>query len=280
MPVLDFILNCACLLLWLNWRSRGLAAPERVAGVALISTLRRTRSAPGERWLSPLVLLAILLVRAILYAQIGSTTHWTPRLTLEPLVLHFRSDHFSRMLLFSVLGFLQWLAGFYFSLLLLAAVNRRGSNQDSWLALVRAHLGRAAKLPAWLQLLLPAAVTFVCWMFVGPLLSAMQIQLPAGSFRHLAGQSFVIALGAWLLWQYVAAGVLVLHIVSSYVYLGRAALWNFAGLTARNLLRPVAWLPLRIGKIDLVPVLALAAVVLAALFAPHLLRAIYVKLPL
>ena len=280
MNVFDFILNCACLLLWLNWRSRGIGAPSRTSGIALISTLKRTRATPGERWVSPVVLLAILFVRAILYWQIGSTNHWSPRLTLEPLALHFRSDVFSRMLLFSALGFLLWLAGFYFSLLLVAAVNRRAPANDSWLALVRAHLGGAAKLPAWVLLLLPLVITFAFWMLVGPLLSAMKVQQPANSFRHLAEQALVIALGAWLLWQYVLAGILGLHIVSSYVYLGRAPLWNFVGGTVRNLLRPVAWLPLRIGKFDLVPVLALAAVVLIAIFTPRLLAALYMKLPL
>ena len=68
-----------------------------------------------------------------------------------------------------------------------------------------------------------------------------------------------------------------LYVVSSYVYLGRAPLWNFVGGTARNLLRPVARLPLRMGKIDLVPVLALAAVVLLAIFVPRLLAALYMK---
>ena len=170
MNVFDFILNCACLLLWLNWRSRGLAAPVRVTGIALVSTLKRTRSSSSERWVSPAVLVAILFVRAIIYWQAGSALHWTPRLSLQAIVLSFRGDLFSRMLLYSLLGFLQWLAAFYISLLLLAAVNRRDANNDPWPALVRAHLGRAAALPGWLMLLMPAAIAFCSWIFVGPLL--------------------------------------------------------------------------------------------------------------
>ena len=279
MAVLDIILNCACLLLWLNWRSRGLAAPVRVTGIALVSTLKRTRSASSERWVSPAVLVTILFVRAIIYWQIGSVAHWTPRLSLEAIVLSFRGDMFSRMLLYSLLGFLQCLAAFCFSLLLLAAVNRRDAVNDPWLALVRAHLGRAAALPGWLLLLLPAAITFCFWLIAGPLLGVMAVQLPAGSFRQLVEQAFVIALGSWLLWQYVLVGLLVLHIVSSYVYLGSAPFWNFLNTTARNLLRPASSLPLRVGKIDLVPILALAVVVTIAVFTPRLLAALYMKLP-
>lgn len=280
MSVLDFILNCAGLLLWLNWRSRGLSGPGRAAGIALISTLRRAETQRGDAWVAPVVLASVLFLRAVFYWQIGPALGWLPRLPLGAIVLHFRSDMFMRMLVFSLLGFLLFLAVFYFSLLLLAGTSQPSNKSDPWVGWVRAHLGPVARLPGWLQLLLPPVITFCFWIIIGPLLGLMGVQALAVSFRHLVEQAAVIGLGAWLGWQFLILAVLVLHMISSYVYLGNAPFWNLITITGQNLLRPLAALPLRAGKIDFAPVLALAVVLLAAFFVPPLLVWLYARLPI
>lgn len=277
MSVLDFILNCACLLLWLNWRSRGLINIPRSPGIALVGTLKRAERRPAERWPSSVVLAVVLVARAILYSQLGASLHWTPSFSFGPIALHFRSDMFTRMFLFSLLGFLLFLAAFYFSLLLIAAVNHAPASNDRWSTLVRAHLGPLARWPAWLMLLTPVLITFLFWLATGSLFGAMKLSMPPKSFRQLVEQAAVIGLSAWLLWQYVIAAVLVLHVVSSYVYFGNEPFWNFMGPTARGLLRPLAWLPLRLGKIDLTPLLALGLLVLIVIFAPRGLGWLYGK---
>ena len=280
MSVLDFILNCVGLIVWLNWRSQGLSGPGQASGIALISTLRRAENHRRSPWTVPLILVAGLLLRAIFYWQIGPALGWLPRLPLGAIVLHFRSDMFTRMFVFSLLSFLLFLAVFYFSLLLLAGLSRPSGPAAPWSAWVRAHLGPAARLPGWLLLLLPPAVTFCAWILLGPLLGWMQVQAGAVSLRHLVEQAVVIGLASWLCWQFFVIAVLVLHVVSSYVYLGNAPFWNLITLTAQSLLRPLAWLPLRAGRIDFAPVFALAVVVLAAVFVPSLLVWLYARLPL
>lgn len=280
MSVLDFILNCVGLLLWLNWRSQGLSGPGQASGIALISTLRRAETHRRSAWMVPLILVAGLVLRAIFYWQIGPALGWLPRLPLGAIVLHFRSDMFTRMFVFSVLSFLLFLALFYFSLLLLAGLSRPSGPAAPWSAWVRAHLGPAARLPGWLLLLLPPVITFCAWILLGPFLGWMQVQAWAASLRHLLEQAVVIGLASWLCWQFFLIAVLLLHVVSSYVYLGNAPFWNLITLTAQRLLRPLSWLPLRAGKIDFAPVLALTLVVLVAYFVPPLLAALYVRLPL
>ena len=280
MSVLDFILNCAGLLLWLNWRSRGLSGPGRAAGIALISTLRRAETQRRDAWVAPLILVSVLFLRAVFYWQIGPALGWLPRLPLGAIVLHFRSDMFMRMLIFSLLGFLLFLAVFYFSLLLLAGTSQPSHKSDPWVGWVRAHLGPGARLPGWLQLLLPPVITFCFWIIIGPLLGLMGVQASAVSFRHLMEQAVVISLGAWLGWQFLIMAVLVLHMISSYVYLGNAPFWNLITITGQNLLRPLAALPLRAGRIDFAPVLALAVVLLAACFVPQVLVWLYARLPI
>lgn len=275
MPVIDIILNCVCLLLWLNWRSRRMINVPRVPGLALIGTLTRAGASAPERWTSPLALLVILLLRAVIYAQVGHSARWHPQISVAAFVLPFRPDLFPHMLAYSLLNFLLCAGAFYFSLLLVAGVNRGASPADSWTALARMHLGVLGRCPGWLCLVAPFVTVLLFWMLTGPLLAFMAIHAPIRSFNHLLVQSAIVGLGGWLLWQYLIVIVLLLHLVSSYVFLGNAPVWSFVAATARGLLRPLAPLPLRIGKIDLRPPFALAAAVTLALHVPRGLAWLY-----
>lgn len=275
MPVLDFILNCAALLLWLNGRSRRLTNLPSVPGIALIATLKSAQRRPAERWPSHLVLAALLIGRAILYWQIGTSARWLPVIPLGPITLHFRTDLFLPMLLFSLLGFGLFLAVFYFSLLLLAAVQSRTVNNNPWPALVRAHLGPLARWPAPLLVLVPFAVAFLFWLAGGPVFGWLRLAASAVSFVQLSQQALIIGLSAWLPWAYLIGAVLALNFVSSYVYFGRAPFWNFLDATARQFLRPLAPLPLRFGKLDLAPLLGLAAMIAIIIYAPRGLTWLY-----
>ncbi len=278
MPVLDFILNCAALLLWLNGRSRRLTNLPSVPGIALIATLKSAQRQPTKRWPSHLALAVLLSARALLYWQVGTSARWMPSLPLGPITLHFRNDMFMPMLLFSLLGFLLFLAVFYFSLALLAVVPRGATDSNPWPALVRAHLGLLARWPAPVLVLMPFVVAFVFWLALGPVFGWLQLAAPAASFTHLAKQALVIGLSAWLPWAHLVAGVLALHFVASYVYFGRAPFWNFLHAAARQFLRPLAALPLRLGKLDLTPLLGLGLLIAIIIFAPRGLTWLYQQL--
>jgi uncharacterized protein YggT (Ycf19 family) len=275
----DFALNCAALLLWLNWRSRGLTIP-RAAGIALVSTLRRAEPAQRDRWISPATLAAILFVRAFVYWQMGPGWHWTPRLSMAAITVPFRSDNLGRMLLFSLLSFLVFTAGCYFCVLLLSAVNRSVPSAESWQGLVRALLGPVERLPGWLKLLLPFVMGVLFWLGAGPLLTAIGVQIPVSSFGHRLQEALLIGIGAWLSWKWLIAFVIVLHIITTYVYLGSSPFWKYVTDTARNLLRPLAAVPLRVGRFDFVPVVALAIMFALAEFLGSWLPKMYAKLPL
>ena len=71
MSLIDFILNVAGLLLWLNWRSV-FADPFATATPSTLSgTLRRAQPRQVQRWHFPAAMAALLLVRAFFYQQIG-----------------------------------------------------------------------------------------------------------------------------------------------------------------------------------------------------------------
>jgi uncharacterized protein YggT (Ycf19 family) len=282
MAAVHLILNCICLLLWLNWRSKGLhAIPNRPPALSLIGTLRRAGGSPQERWSSSVMLLGALLLRAFFYDQAASNLRWVPQISLMGFVLHFRpkpGDHYSYMLVFSIISFLIFLGAFSFCVLLIAAVNGKDGEANYWNAFVRAYPGILGRLPSSACLLLPFVLGFVFWLAIGFFLALIQVHQPIRSFAQLCGQATVVGLASWLVWGYAIGAVLILHVLSSYVYFGNAPFWSFISITARNLLRPLSSLPLRFGKVDLAPLLALALLGVLAWWAPAGLEWIYRRL--
>ena len=83
-----------------------------------------------------------------------------------------------------------------------------------------------------------------------------------------------------LSWSHLLAGILLLHLINSYVHLGEHPVWAFIHSLARTFLSPFRRLPLQVGKVDLTPVIALAAVYLLARGGEHLLVLLNRRLPL
>ena len=168
MSLIDFILNVAGLLLWLNWRAvpTPRVAPPGTTGLGL----PRREDPPRARWRYLLGLLALLLGRAVFYWQAGSGLKWDPGIRLSAIALLFRSDLPGRMLLFSFFSFGAALGFFYLCLLLLSSVNAPVSDADPAQRLVRLHLGRLERWPNAVKLLLPLLVTTALWCALNPLL--------------------------------------------------------------------------------------------------------------
>ena len=88
----------------------------------------------------------------------------------------------------------------------------------------------------------------------------------------------VLGLAAYLALKFFLVGILALHLFSSYVYLGELPLWSFVNTTAHGLLRPLQWLPLRAGRMDFAPVLAMVLLLLTAPFSQRGLTQIFQRL--
>jgi len=280
MSLIDFILNLACLGLWLSWRSTSFDPLVKTSAASLVGALKRAEPRRVRKWHYLAALAGLLVVRALLYWGIGSAVNWVPNLRLGAIAIFFRSDLLGRMLLFSGLSFVVTLIVCYLWLLLLSLVNQRVANEDPVLRLVRLHLGWIELWPWALKLLLPLFVAATAWLAINPLLTRFSLVQPAISGAHRLEQAAVIGLGAYLAWKYLIGGVLLLWLLTTYVYLGGGAFWNFVSLTGRNLLLPLRWAPLRIGKVDFAPVVAIAVVFFASEQAERGLTLLYARLPL
>jgi hypothetical protein len=277
---IDSILNVVCLLLWLSWRSSRFDPLVRTSVSSLAGTLRRAEPSRVRRWQFLVVLGLLLVARAIGYWQIGSAVDWTPKLALGAISVSFRSDYLSRMLLFSALGFAVTLAFFYIWLLLLSFVNGAGGGTEVFQKFVRIQLGRLDGWPRIAKVLLPLVVISAVWLALHPLLTSLRIIPAASSAMHRVEQAATVGLGAYLSLKYLIAGVLCLYVVNSYLFLGKHPLWDYVSLTGQNLLVPLRYLPLRIGKLDLAPLFGIAVVLVAGHWAESGLTALYRQLPI
>ena len=82
MSSVDFILNIVGLLLWFNWRGARFDPFNRGMPATLTGTLRRAEPLRFKQWFLPIILIALLAIRALFYAQLGPAVAWTPALDL------------------------------------------------------------------------------------------------------------------------------------------------------------------------------------------------------
>jgi uncharacterized protein YggT (Ycf19 family) len=277
MALIDFILNLAGLLLWLNWRSVRFDPLGKRTPATLIGTLRRAGPQHWRRWHLLAALGGLLLLRAVFYWQIGSAAHWTGALNLSVITLSFRSDFFARMLWFSIFSFGLTLGMFYLWLLLLSIL--AGPEPSSFHRLVRMQLGRIDGWPRGVKFLLPLMVMATFWWLATWLLAWLQIIPQPVSAAHRIEAALIVGLNSYLIWKYVIGALLVLHLLNSYIYFGKHPFWNYVNAEARTLLSPLRAVPLQAGKADFAPVVGLALVFLVAELAGRGLFFLYGRLP-
>ncbi|MGA2789042.1 MAG: hypothetical protein ABSF60_16100 [Verrucomicrobiota bacterium] len=283
MALIDFILNLAGLLLWLNWRSVRFDPLGRRTPATLIGTLRRAEPSRLRRWHLLAALGGLLLLRAGIYWQIGSASNWAGKLDLGITALSFSSNlsgpmlSFLRMLLFSIFSFGLMLGVFYLWLLLLSIL--AGPDPLPFHRLVRMPLGGMDRWGRGVKFLLPLTVTAACWWLASWLLAWLQVIPEPVSPAHRIEEALAIGLGSYLAWKYLISALLVLHLLNSYIYFGKHPFWAYVNAEAQTLLSPLRRVPLRAGRVDFAPVVEIALVFLAAELAGRGLVLLYGKLP-
>src|ERR1041384_7210298 len=162
---IDFILNVAGLLLWLNWRSIRLDPFNRGVPATLAGTVRRAEPMRLKRWHFLAALGALLFIRAWFYEHIGAASNWTPKLNLTVVTPAFPlvnrgHDFFLSALIFSLASFFRLLVIVYVWLLTIAILNRRETNPDPLQKLLLVQLGKVGRWPVLIQLIFSVVATF------------------------------------------------------------------------------------------------------------------------
>ena len=192
MALIDFILNLAGLLLWLNWRSVRFDPLGKRTPATLIGTLRRAEPRRLRRWHLLAALGGLLLLRAVILladrfggqAGLGGHTGSGRRRAFLPQRFVCRG-----CCLFSIFSFGLMLGMFYLWLLLLSIL--AGPEPLPFHRLVRMPLGGIDRWPRWVKFLLPLMVTAAFWWLASWLLAWLQVipatRLAGASHRRIAG---------------------------------------------------------------------------------------------
>lgn len=279
MDYVDFILNLAGLLLWIKWRSLPFDPIHKRTPATLIGTLRRAAPSHFRRWHLLTGIGLLLALRALFYWQIGPAAHWTGKLDLGVITLSFRSDLFARALSFSIFSFGRTLGIVYLWLLLLSLLAGRTAKDEPVHRLVRMPLGGVDGWPGWAKIVSPFAITALLWWLASWLLAWLGIIPEPVSALHRIEESLVVGLGSYLAWKLVAAALLGLHLLNTYIYFGRHPVWNYVNATAQTVLAPLRKIPLRAGRVDFAPVVGIAIIFFAAGLAGRGLGWLYARLP-
>ncbi|MGC3957849.1 MAG: YggT family protein [Verrucomicrobiota bacterium] len=271
MGLLDFILNLVGLLLWFNWRAARFDPLSVSRPATLAGTIRRAEKTAFKRWHLPFALLGLLILRVPLYMEFGSALNWTGKIDVGTISLPFKSNvtSFVPMLLYSFYSFGVMLAVFLIWVLLLSAVKSEAAETDSLRQLLQLHLGKVERWSRVTKLLLPLlALTPIWWMASWPLTFYGIMPAPSGMLARLL-QALLVGVGSYLAWKFLLIGIFALYFVSSYVFFGRQPFWQHLDLIARQLLAPLRRLPLRLGKLDLAPLVGIILVFGIAFITEH-----------
>ena len=271
MDLIDFILNIAALLLWLSWRAALYDPLTTATPATLAGTLRRAGPRPFRRWHFLLALAVLLLLRAEFYHLLGPALNWTATLNLGTTRLAFRCDARALMLLYAALSFGLGL-GMFLLWLLVFSLLARGSETAPPIRLARTQLGRFARWSTWKKLLLPLVAGFTIWWLLSWPLSAWGLVPRSPTEGARLAQAALVGLGCYLAAKYVLVALLGLHLLHNHIYFGRHPVWNFVDLAARRLLRPLHFIPLRIGKVNLAPLVGIVLVLACAHALEHGVR--------
>ncbi len=274
---LDLLLNASALLLWLNWRIYRLSTKTITSHTWLGGALRQTEVSKIGSWLSLWAIPPLLVLRATLYRHLGSAINWTAQLNLYVVVLPFHSQIGQRMLFYSFLSFGWFLLKFYVWLLVISVTNRNDHEPGPILKFIRVQLGRVERWPVAVKLALPVLAVMLVWLLVTPSLVSMGIVPATTSRLQTIEHGAVLGLAAYLSATHLLAGLIFLHLLNTYLYLGDYAIWQFVTTTVRRVLKPL-W-GVRIGKVDLAPVLGLVIIVAAGHFADLGIVQLYERVP-
>ena len=233
-----------------------------------MGTLKKTEPARFKGWQFLAGLVLLLLIRAVVYWELGSPADWTPKLNLGFVILAFRSQTFTTVALYSFLSYLRFHVIFYFWLLLMTAVTHSTATPDAITRLLRLHIGRIARWPGPVQVLVPSLFAIGSWFALHSLLVHSGVTDRVNSPAHLAGQALLIGTALCFSLKYLLPVLLILHLINSYVFLGNNPFWDFVSNTSRALLSPLTRLPLRVGRVDLTPLAAAILVLLLLHWLP------------
>ena len=254
MGILNLFLDLAAVSLWLSWRGFGSVPTRRPAGT-LGANLRPVDVRVPRRFVQLAGFLGLVIGRAILYSQLGDGVSWVALWSPGAVTIAFRSDSFSRMLLYSGLSAVSAVILAYSWLIALSGLSNVKKDPDPISRALRDELKPLSGLPFGLWLVFPILAATLLWLVSAPLISKVAMGPPFRSFALLVEQSVVVGFGILPSLRIPLMAVVFFKGLAEFVYFGVHPFWAFVEQAGGRLCRPLAWF--RIGRVDLAPIATL-----------------------
>lgn len=253
MEIINSILN---LLGWLLWAAAFVFPRYDVASsqpLSLLSTLRAETPHTRHRVLLIGGLILLLGGRAFLYWNFSSGNALLFSDFGIIVKSKFQTDSLWQMIAYSTSSFLHFLYIYYVWVLCLSMSVKQNSKAASIQNLINQQLGIGARWHSGMKIMIGGMIGIGLWFGIGMILISIKV-LPEWSLGNLLLQSSLRIASFWLSFLFVILGVIGLHFINSYVYLGEKALWNFIDETAKLYLSIFRRLPLVVGRFDFAPI--------------------------
>jgi uncharacterized protein YggT (Ycf19 family) len=238
----------------------------------LMGTLRPAAPKRIRPWHLLVFIVVILLLRAVLYWWVGSAAGWTAKLDFGVTVLPFRSGWFAHIVVYSFCSFGLAFGTLYLCLLPLSLL----AGPEPINRLVKIPLGSVDDWPRWAKIILPLIVTAIFWWLASWLFCWLKIMPPPVAAAQRFEQAIVIGLDSYLMWRFPLGVLLLLHLLSSYIYFGKQPFWKYVNETAQTLLQPLQKIPLRLGRMDFAPLAGIIIIFCLANFVQNGMKTLHI----
>lgn len=256
MQIIDFILNLAAWILWVNvWMQ--LHSPTNIQRpLTLLGTLIGPTRRLDSVWIFFGGFLLILFIKTLLLHYLGAPINTTMSVNFLLLVVYFKTGHLVSIFWMALASFLKFAMMAYIWVWFMSRISPK-DNAENITNGLKASLGFLQSRHWMIQVLALFAFGMIGWAFLAVVFGWLGILPAFSSVLHLVWQASFVSISAWLGLYYLIILLMGLHLIHSYVHLGNWEGWDWLDGASEKLLSPLARLPLQWARIDFSPFVVL-----------------------
>ncbi len=256
MQIIDFILNLAAWILWVNgWiqlhNKADIQRPLTLLGTLVGPTRRMSRA-----WLYFGGFAVLIFLKTILLHYLGAPIETTMVVKFLLLMVYFKTGTLVSMFWMAFASFMKFALIAYIWVWFLARMSREDTAENIVSGL-NASLGFLQNRHWVLQMVALVLFGMAGWIFLGIVFGWLGVLPPIKSVSFLVWQSLCISLCAWLALYYLVNVLMILYLIHSYIHLGNWEGWDWLDGVSEKLMSPLSPLPLQWARIDFTPVFLL-----------------------
>ena len=219
MQIIDFILNLAAWILWVNGWMQFHNPTDIQRPLTLVGTLVGPSRRIGVAWIYLGGFLLILLLKTLLLHYLGAPVETSMAINFMLLIVYFKTGTLVIMFWMALASYLKFAMIAYIWVWFLSRVSRKDLAENIVQGL-GASLGFLQHRHWVIQILSLILFGMLGWMFLGMVFAWLGVLPAISDVSHLIWQALCISACAWLSLYYLIIVVMILYLIHSYVHLG------------------------------------------------------------